>query len=172
MTDTNKNTNDNINDYMNDYDNTNDDTNGLFQGGEFVVMQKDDGNGKKEFIGGGYKVNSFFLQEGISPMTTYNTDGQSGGKVSSPFENLAVPAGLFYVNMRVPKLDSEKKAHLYEKHTTISDDMMDKLFGLVEDDKKRKRKTRKSYDKSYKSYKSDKSDKSKIKTRKHKNVKT
>ena len=37
-------------------------------------------------------------------MTTLNEDReQDGGKVSSPFENLAVPAGLFYINTRIKK---------------------------------------------------------------------
>ena len=115
----------------------------LFNGGDFVFMQRTGENGQKEIIGGGYRINSVLFQDGISPMTTYNTNDQTGGKVSSSFENLAVPAGLFYVNMRFPKKDSEKQEQFYQKHETISDDMIDKLFGLVEADKKRKRKTRK-----------------------------
>lgn len=118
-------------------------TDEIFDGGDFVFMQRTNEDGQKEIVGGGYKINSFFLQEGISPMITHNTNEQTGGKVSSPFENLAVPAGLFYVNMRVPKQDNDKREQLYHTHTTISDDMVDKLFGLVEADKKRKRKTRK-----------------------------
>jgi hypothetical protein len=129
----------------------------LLNNGDFVFMQRTGGNGQTEIIGGGYKINSFLLQGGICPMTTYNTNDQMGGKVSSSFENLAVPAGLFYVNMRFPKKDSEKQEQFYQKHDTISDDMIDKLFGLVEADKKRKRKTRKY---------STKLDKTK--TRKHK----
>jgi hypothetical protein len=118
----------------------------LFGGGDFVFMQRTCPDGKKEFISGGYKINSLFFDEDMSPIKTYNTNEQMGGKVSSSFENLAVPAGLFYVNMRVPK-KHEKKEHFYEKHTTAPDELMDKLFGLVETDKKRKRKTRKHIDK-------------------------
>ena len=118
-----------------------------FDNGDFVFIEKTKENGEKEFVGGGYKINSFFLKEGISPMTTYNTNDQStndqsGGKVSSPFENLAVPAGLFYVNMKMPKKDEEKVSH-FKKHDMLSDDIMDKLYSLVEFDKKRRRKTRK-----------------------------
>jgi len=108
----------------------------IFDNNEFVFTQKDG-----EFIGGGYKVNSYFLQNDISPITTFNNIDQLGGKVSSPFENLAVPAGLFYINQRVPK--QSVNTNVYEKHEMISDDVMDKLFGLVEADKKKKRKTRK-----------------------------
>ncbi len=112
----------------------------IFGGENFVFTQDSDGN----VIGGGYKINSFFLQGGMSPMITLNKIDQTGGKVSSPFENLAVPAGLFYVNMRVPKksIDRDSEEH-YKPHETISDDMIDKLYSLIEVDKKRKRKTRK-----------------------------
>jgi len=123
-------------------DNTNTNTDDLFGGDEFILTKDENGN----FISGGYRIQSNFLDNGDSPMKTYNTNDQMGGKVSSSFENLAVPAGLFYVNMRVPK-KHEKKKHFYEKHTTAPDELMDKLFGLVETDKKRKRKTRKHIDK-------------------------
>ena len=123
----------------------------IFDGGDFVFMERTGGDGKKEIIGGGYKVNSFFLEKGISPMTTFNSPNneqeQHGGKVSSPFENLAVPAGLFYINQKFPKNYSENQDNFYQKHTMASDDMIDKLFGLVEADKKRKRKTRRQIDK-------------------------
>jgi hypothetical protein len=79
-------------------------------------------------------------------MTTFNNPeegGQDGGKVSSPFENLAVPAGLFYINQRSKRHDDDIKNNHYKQHESLSDDMIDKLFGLVEVDKKRKRKTRK-----------------------------
>lgn len=137
----------------------------LFNGGDFVFNRMiDEETGESTIVGGGYKINSFFLQSGLPAMTTLNspqqtdgkvtdgkvTDGKgtdgniTGGKVSSPFENLAVPAGLFYINTRVFKKDTEKQNnHHYKSHETISDDMIDKLYSLVEVDKKRKRKTRK-----------------------------
>ena len=124
------------------YEDITDDTDELFNGGDFVFTQTTDKNGETKIVGGGFNINSFFLQEGTSPMRTYNTSDQMGGKVSSSFENLAVPAGLFYVNMRVPKQHHEKKTKNYEKHTPISDDLIDKLFSLVDVDKKRKRKTK------------------------------
>ena len=131
----------------------------LFGAGDFVFTTRTGGDGNTEILGGGYKVNSMFLQGGIPPMTTFNTNDQTqtGGKVSSPFESLAVPAGLFYVNMRVPKKDTDKSEHYYKQHEVLSDDMVDKLFGLVEADKKRKRKTRKQTNKLHKN-----------KTRRHK----
>jgi len=123
----------------------------IFGGDEFVFTKNYKPDGSTEIIGGGYKVNSFFLQDEIPAMTTlnnsvYNNSYQYGGKVSSPFENLAVPAGLFYINQKIQKkynpLDNP-----YQKHEMLSDDIMNKLFGLVEVDKKRKRKTRNRNDK-------------------------
>jgi hypothetical protein len=103
---------------------------------DFVFTKNENG----EIVGGGYKIDSFFLKGGISPMTTYNEEQQGGGNVSSLFENLAVPAGLFYVNMRTSNKQVNKD---YKPHQTASDDIMDKLYSLVEIDKKRKRKTKK-----------------------------
>ena len=128
---------------MTDYNND------LFNGGDFVFKRMiDEKTGESTIVGGGYKINSFFLQGGIPAMTTLNSSDQTGGKVSSPFENLAVPAGLFYINQRVPKNDLYKPEHHYKEHEMLSDDMIDKLFGLVEADNKKKRKTRKHINKS------------------------
>jgi hypothetical protein len=140
---------------MKNFENKNE---GLLGQEEFVLMQSNNEDGKTQFVGGGYKVNSFFLQGGNPIMTTYNNSSsdQSGGKVSSPFENLAVPAGLFFINQRIPKnyldedITTDKKYNAYTKHETVSDDMIDKLFGLVDADKKRKRKTKKHIEKSNK----------------------
>jgi hypothetical protein len=115
----------------------------IFGAGEFVLMRRIGDNGEPEFLGGGYKINSSLLQGEISPLTTFNDENQNGGKVSSPFENLAVPAGLFYINQRIPKTNNDE-VFQYKNHEAISDDIMDKLFGLVESNKKQKRKTRKN----------------------------
>jgi hypothetical protein len=125
-------------------------SNDIFNKSEFVMMRSIDDDGQSKFISGGYKVNSYFLENGIPPLTTMNNESQEGGKISSPFENLAVPAGLFYINQRVPKYEDDKKEkdHYYQNHETISDDMIDKLFGLVESNKKQNRKTRKHTNKS------------------------
>lgn len=158
---------------MSNFKNENEKNDELFGQDEFVLTQLNNGDGTTQFVGGGYKVNSFFLQGGNPIITTYNNSSsstgyprtpqssstqssssdQSGGKVSSPFENLAVPAGLFYINQRITKnyldeIDTNKKYNAYTKHETVSDDMIDKLFGLVDADKKRKRKTKKHIEKS------------------------
>ena len=74
---------------------------GIFDGNEFVFTQIQNQDGSKSFVGGGFKVNSFFLKDNIPVMATLNEHEQTGGKVSSPFENLAVPAGLFYINQKI-----------------------------------------------------------------------
>ena len=123
---------------------------------EFVLIEKINKNGEKEYVGGGYKFNSFLMQNGTPALTTFNTSEQQGGKVSSPFENLAIPAGLFYINQPIAKNPTNKEEQYYKNHEPISDDIMDKLFGLVEANKKQSRKTRKRISKT-----------DKHKTRKH-----
>ena len=144
--------------FENENENKNEKGEELWGKDDFVLTRTINGDGETQFVGGGYKVNSFFLQGGTPIMTTYNNSpsDQSGGKVSSPFENLAVPAGLFFINQRIPKnyldedITTDKKYNAYTKHETVSDDMIDKLFGLVDADKKRKRKTKKHIEKSNK----------------------
>ena len=97
-------------------------------------------------MSGGYNVHSHMLQKGISPMQTFNIS-QNGGtdnKVSSSFENLAVPAGLYYITQPKSKNDKYKSQEHYNKeHVPISDDIFDKLFEMIQYDNKNKRKTRK-----------------------------
>jgi hypothetical protein len=92
---------------------------------------------------GGYSVQSAFLNNDISPMTTLNILSTGGGeKISTPFENLAVPAGLFFINQKVPKTYVSSDEH-WKNRETISDDIYDKLFNLIKMDDKKKRKTKK-----------------------------
>ena len=113
----------------------------IFDEGDFVMTQNDEG----KIVGGGYKINSFFLQKGIPVMTTYNQIDQAGGKVSSSFENLAIPAGLFYINTNKTKTNHENTCEPnFNERKMAPDEIMDKLFSLIEVDKKRKRKTKKN----------------------------
>jgi hypothetical protein len=98
----------------------------------------------------GYSINSILLQNGMSPMKTFNKSKQIGGdNISSDFEELAVPSGLSYFSPKKSSSDfdlfsggSSQHKHS-DQHDVLSDDIYDKLFGLVEYDKKQKRKTRK-----------------------------
>jgi hypothetical protein len=130
----------------NENENENEEVDEVFDNNEFVFTKKDG-----HYVGGGYKLNSLFLQKSISPMTTLNGENKLGGgteNVSYPFEHLAVPAGLFYINQRSLNPKEGVVEHMYSKHEVLSDDIFDKLFGLVEVDKKKRRKTRKHTNKS------------------------
>ena len=69
----------------------------------------------KKIMSGGYSVDSYLLQQGISPMQTLNNTLEGGGrsinhlvskgKPSSIFENLAIPTGLFLINQK-PMMDN------------------------------------------------------------------
>jgi hypothetical protein len=110
-----------------------------YLGSDDFIFYKENG----KIISGGYTVNSILLNSGISPMQTNNIGNQTGGKVSSVFENLAVPAGLFYAHPKQFVGEDEIK-DLPNGHETLPDDIHDTLFKLVEVDKKRKRITKKA----------------------------
>ena len=110
-----------------------------------LIFYSEDGQIKS----GGYSLKSALLQQNISPMMTlnvtsgiFNEDNEDedvdenkvggGKKVSSPFENLAVPVGVFYLTQKFPK--QEEQIH-YKEHTPISDELYDKLFHLASYDK-------------------------------------
>jgi hypothetical protein len=103
-------------------------------------------NSEGAIMSGGYNVESHMLQKGISPMQTLNLS-QNGGKddkVSSSFNNLAVPAGLYYITQPASKNKKYDEQQNYNKeHVPLSDDIFDKLFAMIEYDNKKKRKTKK-----------------------------
>lgn len=100
--------------------------------GEDLIFYKDTNSG--QIMSGGYLIDSIMLKNGISPMTTYNykggfkDKGDDEDKVSSIFENLAVPAGLFYMNERTPLIDSCE----FQQVDSLSDDIHERLLAFVE----------------------------------------
>lgn len=107
-------------------------------------------------MSGGYSVDSYLLKNGISPIQTFNTlEGQNindkdqiGGKqVSSIFENLAVPAGLYFDNQK-PVQDMSGGARKTMDHKMLPDNIFDEFMRLIEFDKhkKRQRRTRRPKD--------------------------
>lgn len=110
----------------------------IFQN-DLIFYKNPEGN----IMSGGYNVESHMLQKGISPMQTLNLS-QYGGKddkVSSNFENMAVPAGLYYITQENTK--KKKEQMNYEKqHVALPDDIFDKLYAMIEYDDKKKRKTK------------------------------
>ena len=113
--------------------------------GEDLIFYKDTTNG--QIMSGGYLIDSIMLKNGVSPMTTYHYKGgfkdKEDDNVSSIFDNLAVPAGLFYMNERTPISDSCD----YQSSEPLSDDLHESLLALVEISTKKiksKGKTRKN----------------------------
>jgi len=119
----------------------------IFQGDDLIFYKNGGGN----IMSGGYDVESHMLRNGISPMRTLNLE-QDGGrekkgkkeeKVSNGFENLAVPAGLYYITQPQSK-PKNMNQHSYDKeHTPLPDDIFDKLYEMIEYNDKKKRKTKK-----------------------------
>ena len=113
--------------------------------GDDLVFYQDNKSGN--IMSGGYNINSILLKEGIAPMTTYNTNLSGGSKlennnnISSIFDNLAVPAGLFYYDQKAGSNDQNIE---YKNTEPISEDLHDKLFKLVEINNKKKQKTYKN----------------------------
>jgi hypothetical protein len=79
----------------------------------------------KNIMSGGYKINSLFLNNNISPMENNNCQTQHGGNVSSIFSNLAVPAGLLLLQQNTTK---KSLTTLRTKGQVISEDLHDKLL--------------------------------------------
>ena len=108
---------------------------------DLIFYKNADGN----IMSGGYNVESHMLQKGISPMQTLNLN-QYGGKddkVSSSFENMAVPAGLYYITQQNHKNKNKEQMNYQKEHVALPDDVFDKLYSMIEYDDKKKRKTRK-----------------------------
>jgi hypothetical protein len=113
----------------------------ILQNNDLIFYKGDNGN----IMSGGYDVESHMLRNGISPMKTLNFE-QNGGKekkVSNGFENLAVPAGLYYITQPQCKTTNKERQIHSKEHTTLPDDIFDKLYEMIEYDNKKKRTTKK-----------------------------
>ena len=105
---------------------------------DLIFYKNTEGN----IMSGGYNVESHMLQKGISPMQTLNLS-QHGGKdekVSNSFENMAVPAGLYYITQ--PNHKNKEQMNYKKEHVALPDDIFDKLYAMIEYDDKKKRKTK------------------------------
>jgi hypothetical protein len=100
-----------------------------------------------DIMSGGYNVESHMLQNGISPMKTLNLFQQGGkdDKISSNFENMAVPAGLYYITQQNPNSKNKqyKQMNYSKEHKELPDTIFDSLYQMIEYDDKKKRKTKK-----------------------------
>jgi len=115
----------------------------IFDEKDLVFYNSDNG----KIMSGGYTVDSILLQNGGSPLTSYfggrdktlegteekeKEENTMPNKNTSPFENLAIPVGILFINQQSAKSDYEKKAYddnnNYKKQCVINDDIYDKLF--------------------------------------------
>ena len=120
-------------------------------GPDDLLFYEEQRGGNNIIMSGGYSVDSFLLKQGLSPMQTFGSleGSQLGGgkQVSSIFENLAVPAGLFFSNQK-PTQDNYGNKTKYMDHKMLPDNIFDEFIKMIEIDKhkKRQRKTRRQED--------------------------
>ena len=121
-------------------------------GPDDLLFYKEQQGGNDIIMSGGYSVDSYLLKNGLSPMQTNNAlegNSQLGGnsQVSSIFENLAVPAGLFFLNQK-PSHDNYGNKTKCMDHKMLPDHIFDEFMKMIEIDKhnKRQRKTRRQSD--------------------------
>ena len=98
-------------------------------------------------MSGGYSIDSLLLKEGISPMQTFNSlengSNQMGGnKASNIFENLAVPAGLLFINKK--NIGSYSSLSDYKETKMLPDNIFDEFMNMIEMDKRKRKKTRRN----------------------------
>ena len=113
-----------------------------------LLFYKQQQGGNDIIMSGGYSVDSYLLKAGLSPIQTLNSLEGGGHNVndkmgSSIFENLAVPAGLFFNNQKSAQ-DMNGGARKCMDHQMLPDNIFDEFMRMIEIDKtkKRNRKTR------------------------------
>ena len=91
----------------------------------------------EKIMSGGYLIDSILLKQGLSPITTINQQGgqnsdiDNNNRVSSIFENLAVPAGLLYIQSKgssMTNLNERKK----QENIVLDDDIHDEFLKSIE----------------------------------------
>ena len=95
-----------------------------FKSDDLVFNTDKNGN----ITAGGFSIDSCLLKSGVSPITTINNGPKKGGSVSSIFNNLAVPAGLLYMQQSLATSYTSNNGN-----ETISDTLYDKLLNLATD---------------------------------------
>jgi hypothetical protein len=116
---------------------------------EFVFLRQPGG----QMTGGGFALQNSFLQHQLAPLTTLGggdqdeAGGMGGGKgrrVSSPFEHLVVPAGLYLMPGWKGGRGARSGPPLAEslEHVPAPDDLFDRLLGLVQGGGRRPKRTK------------------------------
>jgi|APGre2960657423_1045063.scaffolds.fasta_scaffold187133_2 hypothetical protein len=105
----------------------------VFEDNELVMYKE---NGK--IYSAGFNVNSVMLQHGISPISCGSVGGggsKTGGTGDSlmreTFNNLAIPAGLYYFD-GLQQGGSSKSEKYVNEDTHLSEDFYSTLLGLAE----------------------------------------
>ena len=90
-------------------------------------------NDKGKIKAGGFMIKNTLLEQRLPAMGINNKKNITGGSVSSLFNDLAIPAGLLYLQQNMTT------NHYHEKHPEMMDNSIyDKLLGLAEDKQERK----------------------------------
>jgi hypothetical protein len=93
-------------------------------------------NSADETICGGFKVNNILLNSNNPAIVTMNAGEKTFNKVSSLFDDMAVPAGLLFIQDKLTPRYSEKTTNI------IDDSIYDKLFNLAQINTKKETKKR------------------------------
>ena len=83
-------------------------------------------NSSNETICGGFKVNNILLNSDNPPVVTINSKKKQLNKVSSLFDDLAVPAGLLFIQDKLTPRYSEKTEKI------VDDALYDRLLNLAQ----------------------------------------
>ena len=113
---------------------------------DFAFLQ--DSNG--DITAGGYKLQTNLTEGGVMTNIKQNNNIQSGGAINAALKDLAVPAGLFYLqqnlnNVSEPyesvhkKIKAAKKSNKlnFDTDYVISENMFDKLLAMVDPSEKK-----------------------------------
>lgn len=97
--------------------------NNIFNKNDFVYLKNGD-----EIESSGYKINTALMSQNVPVMKTINTNNQTGGSVSSIFNNLAVPTGLLLLQQKSIKHYSDGNV---SDNNIIDDNLFDKLLKMA-----------------------------------------
>jgi hypothetical protein len=103
----------------------------------------------KGIYSGGFSIKNYFLNNGISPITTLNQQGGSNNNtVSDLFNNLVVPASLYYRGGSVAHNRQRSSSNNDDEDDVVDDNLYNELLKMVSGETKiEKRKSRRAYKK-------------------------
>jgi len=103
----------------------------------------------KGIYSGGFSIKNYFLNNGISPITTLNQQGGSNNNnVSDLFNNLVVPASLYYRGGSVAHNRQRSSSNNDDDDDVVDDNLYNELLKMVSGETKiEKRKSRRAYKK-------------------------